>query len=371
MLERRLRLALLSGLAAVILVPVGTASATTRRLASPSFTPPPAFAPFLAPVRDRVLAAAPRSLAADEWWGGPITDSRGETFRFFVSRQYPVDEAARARWANFLAWALHGKEISKLTVYQAPIDRVRQLCESPDAEACYIVHGAQLIFPGDAQDPQEGPLNLSEILLHEYGHHIATSRRNDPWQAFDYGPKYWASFENICSRAQVAQVHPGDENAFYLLNPGEAFAETYRLLNVRRAQQSNSSWYASWGQPLPWRWQAFSHTNATLNSVEKDVLHPWTGSRTLTWSARTPRKAQGYVLSPTAQRRIYTPLDGTITLVLVSAPRGSYVSLVRQNGTGFSARRSITATVCGDSSMLVKVTTLGPRRRFHVTMSLP
>jgi hypothetical protein len=77
----------------------------------------------------------------------------------------------------------------KVNVYQASLARVKQLCRSEDADACYIVRGAQLIFPGDAQDPVEGALNLSEILLHEYGHHIAANRRNDPWPAFAYGAK--------------------------------------------------------------------------------------------------------------------------------------------------------------------------------------
>jgi hypothetical protein len=366
---RPLRFWLFCCVALAALGVAGNASAARRTLASPTLVAPPPFATAPAPIHDRVLQSRPRTLADDQWWGGPITDSRGEKFNFYVSSQYPVDEAVRARWANFLGWALHGKELSSLSVYQAPLARVQQLCQSQDALACYYVNGSRLFFPGDAQDTDGTPLNLSEILLHEYGHHIASHRRNDPWPAFAYGPKRWASFENICQRATTGQVHPGDESQlFYLLNPGEAWAETYRLLNVQRAQQSNASWYQSWGAPLPWQWQAFSHTSQTLAAATKDVTSPWSGPRKLHWAGRTPRKTKNlYGADPTAQRRIYTPLDGTITIVLDSAPRGSYLTF----GLGLTARKSITTSVCGQSSVLLKVSTVVSHGRFRVTIVRP
>src|SRR5207244_4852083 len=39
----------------------------------------------------------------------------------------------------------------------------------------------------------------------------------------------------ICARAAHGLAFPGDEGAHYALNPGEAFAETYRMLNVASA----------------------------------------------------------------------------------------------------------------------------------------
>jgi hypothetical protein len=365
---RRLRLSILLSLALAALAVAGNASAGRHVLASPTLGPALPFATPPAPIHDRVLRSAPRTLADDQWWGGPVTDSRGETFNFYVSRQYPVDEAVRARWANFLGWALHGKELKSVNVYQAPLAQVQELCRSSDALACYIVDGSQLIFPGDAQDANGTPLNLSEILLHEYGHHIAAHRRNDPWPAFTYGPKHWASYENICKRATYGLVFPGNEDIFYLKNPGEAWAETYRLLNVQRAQQSNSAWYQSWGAPLPWRWSEFSHSAATLRAAAKDVTSPWSGPTRLQWSGRTARKPTNlFVTETTAQRRIYTPFDGTLSITLDKAPRGSFLSL----GLTLTARRSITTTVCGDSSLLLKVSAVKPRTRFHVTIVRP
>jgi hypothetical protein len=371
----RFLLACLAGLVLAWLAFVGRAAGATPTLAFPALAPQPAFASSLAPVRDRILARAPRSLADDQWWGGPITDSNGETFKFYISSHYPQDQAVRARRANFLGWALHGNELLKLTVYQAPLSEVQQLCGGiPDVLACYYPGQSKIVFPGDTSDPQLGPLNLSEILLHEYGHHIAAHRRNDPWPAIDWGAKNWASFENICTRAATYQVHPGDEGSYYLLNPGEAFAETYRLLNVERAEKSNPGWYKSWGDPLPWRWQTFSHTSATLAALQKDVEHPWDGGRTLRWSGRTPRfkhGTNGVSFYPMASRRVYPTLDGTITLDLTKAPRGSFITLQRPNGTSVSARRSITTQVCGESWLTLGVTTVAGRRPFRVTVSMP
>jgi hypothetical protein len=356
----------LAVVAAVALVAAAPAGAGAHRLARPTLesTPFPTF-----PIHDRVIDN-PRSLAVrvadDSWWGGPITDSKGETFNFFVSRAYPVDEAARAAWANLLGWAVHGKEISKLTVYQAPLPSVQRACASQDAYACYFPRANTIYFPGDQV------INLSEVLLHEYGHHIANNRRNDPWPAVDYGGKRWASFVNVCQLARNGQMKPGDEGPFYLLNPGEGWADSYRLLNVRRAKESRSEWYSSWGEPLPRQWTMFSDGAPTLNALEQDVIH-WSGPTVTRWTGRTPRKAGVFSAVPggrVATKRVYTPLDGLLEVTLVKAPPGSS-TVGGALGQRLSARRSVTMQVCGESAMNVEVTTLVPGGRFRVTISKP
>ena len=354
----------------------GGSSAETARIASPSLASSPTVGFTLAPARDRVLAGGRRALAEAGWWGGPVTNNRGETFKLYVSDEYGVDEAARVRWANFLGWALHGKELSKLTAYQAPVAQVQLICGSEDVLGCYFIREQKLIFPGDARDPSEGSLNPAEVLLHEYGHHIANNRRNDPWPAIDWGPKRWASFENICKRADKRTVRPGDQGRYYLLNPGEAFADTYRLLNVQRAQKSNAEWYRSWGEPLPFQWQLFSRTDETLEAVERDVLKPWTGPRVIRWAGRTPRKPEsafGILQTDTrvSKRRVFTGLDGTITVTLKSAPKGSFLTIERGLGMDLEARKSITTTVCGESSLRLKVSTVVPRGKFRVVIHTP
>ncbi len=80
------------------------------------------------------------------------------------------------------------------------------------------------------------------MITHEYGHHIAASRDNDPWPAVEWGTKRWASYLNVCRRSQAGQLFPGDEGDRYALNPGEAYAEDYRVLNERREGLPESAW---------------------------------------------------------------------------------------------------------------------------------
>src|SRR5438034_7045369 len=71
------------------------------------------------------------------------------------------------------------------------------------------------------------------VLVHELGHNVAANRDNAPWSAVDWGTKRWATYMNVCARHDAGTAFPGDEADHYLLNPGEAFAETYRLLNFQ------------------------------------------------------------------------------------------------------------------------------------------
>jgi hypothetical protein len=365
------RCLLVVGLGSLALAGAANAASGKLDLATPELQAAPPLATALAPIRDRVIRGrAPRVLAEDEWWGGPITNSRGEAFKIFVSRAFAVDEAARAQWANFLGWALHGKEIRELTVYQVPLAQIPRSCGGSDGTlACYYPTGEKLFFPGD-RGPA-GTLSISEILLHEYGHHIAFNRETEPWHAVVTGPKYWSSFENVCKRASRNQLFPGDEGRRYLLNPGEGFAEVYRVLNVERAQSSNAPWYQTWGQPLPWQFTAFSHDAAALKEAQKDVLQPWTKNRTIRWSGRPGRqsiidKARGEF---SATRRVITPLDGQITATIDSAPKGSYVE-VKSGFFGSTGRRRAKTNICGETSYQVSVKTL-KRAPFKVTITLP
>ena len=84
-----------------------------------------------------------------------------------------------------------------------------------------------------------------EVVRHEYGHHIALNRINSPWLAVSWGPKNWASASSVCRRAADGSAYPGDEGDNYRLNPGAAWAETYRLLVERKAGVTGSSWESS------------------------------------------------------------------------------------------------------------------------------
>ncbi len=121
-------------------------------------------------------------------------------------------------------------------------------------------------------------------MRHEYGHHIANHRSNAPWAAIDWGPKRWASASNVCAKVTRREAYPGDEGSNYALNPGEAWAETYRLLQERKAGITTSTW--------PIIAPSFYPNEAALRAAELDVVQPWTAPAhdPLDSSVRTGRR---------------------------------------------------------------------------------
>ena len=88
----------------------------------------------------------------------------------------------------------HGKELSAVKVYIAPLTEVAEMCFTTEALGCY--GGQTLVVVGESTDG----IAPSSIATHEYGHHIAANRSNAPWPAIDWGTKRWASMMGICSR---------------------------------------------------------------------------------------------------------------------------------------------------------------------------
>jgi hypothetical protein len=130
---------------------------------------------------------------------------------------------------------------------------------------------------------------------------------NAPWPAIDWGPKRWATGENVCARQQAGTAYPGDENLNYKLNPGEAWAETYRTLADRKANVA-----FSWETVDP----SFVPADAALAAAEQDVLQPWTSGASTVATGRFVKKGRLVWTLP-----IRPPLDGTLQLTL-NPPRG-------------------------------------------------
>jgi hypothetical protein len=68
--------------------------------------------------------------------GGVYTVASGEQVKVYVSDSYPSDDSLNQHWADFMAKLVHGNEISKLTVYVAPMSEVQALCRSTDVDGC-------------------------------------------------------------------------------------------------------------------------------------------------------------------------------------------------------------------------------------------
>jgi hypothetical protein len=236
---------------------------------------PSAFAPF-AGLLDARVGMQPSSVdrvSRGSWWGGPTVASSGETVTVYLSDAFPQDSSTRATWADFFAWLQHGSELPSLTVYVALLSEVQQFC-GPEAGGCYSPARKVLVIPGDL-DPGVD----FDIAAHEYGHHVAANRRNDPWDANAYGPKRWATYVGVCSRATAGTAFPGDEGAHYTLNTGEAYAEAYRATQEARGVYP-------WAH-LPLVVDAsFSPDAGSQAAALADVQQPWNGPAVTSWDGR-------------------------------------------------------------------------------------
>jgi hypothetical protein len=286
------------------------------------------------------------------WHGGRYEVASGESVKVVVSAAYASDTGAGQRWADFFASLVHGPELSLLTAYVAPLDEVQELCDGTDVLGCY--EGNRLVVIGE---PAYG-ISPQSVAAHEYGHHVAYNRVNLPWAAIDWGTKRWATYENICARTASLTAFPGDEGLMYSLNPGEAFAESFRVLNG----------YAPDDWPIvdP----SFRPDPTALSLLREDVLDPWTQPPARTISGRF-QGSQAWTLL------LQTPLDGELVaritpgaddLTLAGADTKTVLALGSWSTGGAKA---IDYRVCGRRTILLRVTRHGPSRRFVLRLSTP
>jgi hypothetical protein len=278
----------------------------------------------------------------------------------FVSQSLAPESEPAGGWAEFVARLTHGPELGRLTSYIATLAEVWQIC-GVRALGCYGAN--ELVSIGE---PAPDGTTAEEVVRHEYGHHVAYHRLNTPWPAIHWGPKQWASEANVCARVQRREAFPGDGGRNYALNPGEAWAEVYRLLDERRAGVTTATW--------PIVAPSFYPTEAALQAAERDVLQPWTGVRLAT-AARVFRK--GAPRTWTIPLR--TSLDGDLRVTATLPRTGTHdVALVTSEGRvlrraqWISQRaKRLTTTVCGQRSLAVRVTQKGGLGRVTVSVSAP
>ncbi|HST25125.1 MAG TPA: hypothetical protein VLJ76_03965 [Gaiellaceae bacterium] len=307
---------------------------------------------------DTVIAGS-RKLAAVRRtgeWGGSITASDGEVLQIFVSDSYPVDPTVPQSIAEFMIQLYHGPEISQAIVYVAPLDEVQSIC-GPDAGGCYDPDTENIVVPGD---PLPDGTTKETILVHELGHNLARNRLNPPWVAVDWGTKRWATAMNICARTAAGTAFPGDEGANYQLNPGEALAESYRILNFQKQTWPN------WTTLTPFILdQSLYPTPAALTALQQDVLQPWTGPTVTSFSGR--------VVSATrvSKRVVGTPLDGSFSVKLTGkVPAGATISLAVGGKVVAKGLRRASTVVCGARSLSILVRATKPGA-FSATYATP
>ena len=337
-----------------------TAAPLRHRLASPSLARIGAGPLF---IRDGKLdTRVARSVALGPSWGGTYTTASGATVQILVSATYPEDQAIPQRWADFLDSLVHGPELSDLTVYLAPIDEVSRMCGSR-ALACYNQAQSLLVAPGE--QVQDG-VSAEAVVTHEYGHHLAAHRSNAPWDALDTGTKRWATYLQVCPKTDDGELFPGAEDTrHYPLNPGEAFAEQYRVLNERRAGLPETTWDIVS--------QGLYPDDASLALLEQDVTTPWQGSTAATYRGTVGARAK------TRSYTVATALDGTFR-VTVRAPANTKLSVdvyayssrvAHAVTTPASRTKSLQATVCGARSYRITVGRIAGSGTFSLAVTRP
>ncbi|MDX6487876.1 MAG: hypothetical protein QOK13_491 [Gaiellaceae bacterium] len=335
------------------------ASPAARRLQSPSTSE----IARAGTITDTTLTpAGAERVARTASWGGVYTTPSGETVKVYASNTYPQDPAVGQRWADFLATLVHGPELGTITAYLAPLTEVQGLCGA-QALACYSPRDSLLVAPGD--DPY-ADTSAEAVVTHEYGHHVANNRQNPPWAAVDWGAKRWASYMQVCAKTKQGTFSPGAETLpAYRVNPGEGWAESYRVLNQRKAGLIESPWEIVARALYP--------DDGALSRLEQDVVTPWT--------APTAESRSGSVSQQTRIRSytVATPLDGTLKVSL-RGPRTAKLTLDLFSGTtriGHAVKTanatstSTSLTICGQRSVGIRLTRTAGAGAFALAISKP
>ena len=348
----------IAGTAAVaitlLMVPATSAAAASR---SAPFTPEQAASSALpgAPIHDRVLPLKPHRRAhsaaavngrGQGGWYTVTTNGKSERVKVYVSRSFPTwDPATNRKWAQAFAKMPHGTELSKLTVYLSPFNEISSdyVCGSL-ADSCYDPNDATVYLSGER--PPDGA-DMTQVAMHEYGHHIANFRSNTPWDSVNWGPKYWASAAGVCSLTRQKLMWPTDAANHYEDHPGEIWAETYRLVASGAESIAANPW-----EILNPVWNPTSRSDL-LNAAAHDVNNPWRGPVTSTRTGRLDAK------SASAKVAVRLDLDGQVTAVLkTSGSLKATVSISSASGAQLAAAKpaQAKATICGLSSANIAVT---------------
>jgi hypothetical protein len=300
--------------------------------------------------KDRVFTSSSRTAAAaisGTWSNYPTTD--GYNVSAAISDRYaaqPTGTVAQS-YVSFLDSLAHGPELGTLKVYIAPPDEVASECGGADGTlACYDSRTQIMYVPGEQTDSGSSGVTTSYVIAHEYGHHIAASRSNAPFSAFAFGPKYWASYELVCTRALNGQLDPGNEDVNYLSNPGEGWAETYAHLKYPE---------------VDWRFNPIMQPDAgAFDAARRDVLNPWPGQTTKVFAGSFGKGG-----SRTKRFSFDLTLDGRLQVRLTGPRSANFNLAIRSNG-----RRQGRTSTSGSRDRLSYAAACRQEPTEHVTVAV-
>jgi hypothetical protein len=258
---------------------------------------------------------------------------------------------------NVLGALEHGPELDRLSVYVATPEEISSIC-GPTVLACYMPARERMIVSG--VDGSAGGVPRDFAIAHEYGHHIANSRRGTPFPAIAAGTARWSTYERVCQLTRAHRLFPGDQGAHYWQNPEEAFAEAYAHLAEPQAR-------VSW-QYVP----SLRPRAASLAKIRADIVHPWSGPTTSIWNSSLGARV--------AERFIRTPFDGTVSVSIESPADSEYAAVLRDAEHGRALARAVgggngSASVsyanCGHRALLLQVRSLSGEGAFQATITTP
>jgi hypothetical protein len=276
----------------------------------------------------------------------------GSSVQLTIDGAYAWNPHAAQSFADFLASLAHGGEMNSLRVLITTPAGLGSNCAGWQS-ACYWPDTQTMVVPGE-EVPGLAPREL--LIAHEYGHHIARNRRNDPWPAIDWGTKRWATYEAICAGVHAGAYFPGNESAYYWENPGEAFAQAYAFMRFPNV--------------VPWWWHLAEPDAGSFEAIRADVTNPWSGNTLVRWKGRIKRRP--------ITRSFELPLDGQVQIV-VDGPRGADFALsVRSpdgrmlaRSRGSEAQKRASFDACGNRSATVHIRRKSGGGRFKLRLSRP
>ena len=245
-----------------------------------------------------------------------VAPARATPFLAFNGEVVDVTGPRAQEVADLIASFPQGSEIGEVRAEVVAAEAAKTRCRG--GIACYFPTTETLVMP----DEVDG-FAWEQVLAHEYGHHVAANRGNTPWNAVQTGPKRWATVVGVCKKGRGGML------LGYERHPGEAFAESYRLLVASLAR--------TW-TPFPIVVDASLYPMGAdvQAAVHEDVFRPWTEPRTYTLTRRVAAGA-------TTTFRLQTPLDGDVDAKLLGG-RGT-LRLGRASG------REVYGVACGDRTM--------------------
>lgn len=305
------------------------------------------------PPRDTLLdrEAAARGAVTSASGSGSFVSADGQKVMVRWSNPYGPGEAQSI--VDFLGALAHGKELGSLRVFLATPGQLEAIC-GPRALACYSPFELEMVIAG--QPGSIDGLSREFLVAHEYGHHVARSRNNHPWSALTWGPKFWASQQEVCRGVRSGRFDPFTG---YWNHPGEAFAETFAFLHFPAH--------------TPWQWSFPAPDAGSYAALRRDIRRPWTKNRGWRFTG-TLARGEGKDLF-----RVRTPLDGRLAVTLrtpADADFGLFVLPARRERTlarsdGGGGRERIKFMICGRNSLRIAVRRVSGSGPYVLRVSRP